>query len=158
MQLCPGPAALTPSKFPFWLLMMKCKNNTRSCVPTCLPEYSAIMDNSRILQPLQPAAALLPSGSYSLFNRISRRGLSFFCITQVQKQRAIISIFIFLCTKKPHWHIGWGKNGAICYLWKNNLYDMMKRRIALTTQWGEESVLLQQLFRYWRGSVHATLW
>lgn len=92
-------AALTLSKFPFWLLMMKCKNNTRSCVPTCLPEYSTIMDNSRILQPLQPAAALLPSGSYSLFNKISRRGLWFFRITQVQKQRAITSIFIFRCTK-----------------------------------------------------------
>lgn len=91
---------------PFWLLEMKCKNNTRSCVPTCLAEYSAIIANSRILQPLQPAAAPLPSGSYGLFHRISRRVFWLFSITQVLRQRAIIPTFFF--NKKPYWDMGCG--------------------------------------------------
>lgn len=99
MLMCPGLVLClsqsSPSDFWWWNV----KNNTRSCVPTCLPEYSAIMANSRILQPLQPAAALLPSGSFSLFNTISRRGFRPFCITQVHEQRAIISILLFLSTK-----------------------------------------------------------
>lgn len=40
-----------------WRLAVKHKNTIRRCVPTRLPEYSAIIANSPILPPLQPAAA-----------------------------------------------------------------------------------------------------
>lgn len=43
----------SPWLFYLWLSEMKCKNNIRRCVPTCLPECI-------VLQPLQPAAVPMP--------------------------------------------------------------------------------------------------
>lgn len=123
MLMCPGPSTLPLSKFPFWLLMMKCKNNTRSCVPTCLPEYSAIMANSRILQPLQLSAAPLPSGSYRLFNKISRRGFWLFRYHTGAETKSNYFYFPFPFHKKPRW----------CRLWKQAVQlSALEKRIYVT--------------------------
>lgn len=93
------------SLFSLWHFEMKCKNNIRRCVPTCLPEYSAIVSNSRILQPLQPAAAPMPQVALMGFFIEIQGGFSGFSVSHRCKDKEqLFQPF----RKKAHWHVGCG--------------------------------------------------
>lgn len=84
---------------------IKGKNNTRRCVPTCLPEYSAIIANSRILQPLQPAAAPKPQVALTGFFMEIQGGVSGFSVSHRCRDKGqLFQPF----RKKPHWDVGCG--------------------------------------------------
>lgn len=93
------------SLFSLWLFEMKCKNNTRICVPTCLLEYSAIIANFRILQPLQPAAAPMPQVALMGFFIEIQGGFSGFLVShRCRNKEQLFQPF----HKKPHWDVGCG--------------------------------------------------
>lgn len=91
------------------------------------------MANSRILQPLQAAAAPLPSGSFSLFNTISRRGVLAFLDHAGAPTKSNYFYFPFPFHKKPHWNIGCGKKRCHFPPLKKNLYDM--ESCTVTARW-----------------------
>lgn len=85
-----------------WHLEMRCKNNIRRCVPTCLP---SIQLSLLILERCSHFSLLLlpaTSGSYGLFHRNSRRGFWLLGVTQVQRQSNYSNLF----HKMPHWDVG----------------------------------------------------
>lgn len=120
------------SLFSPWLLEMKCKNNIRRCVPTCLPEYSAIIANSRILQPLQPAAAPMPQVALVGFFIEIRGGFSAFSVShRCRDKEQLFQPF----RKKPHWDVGCGNR--LCNFLPSQIKNAYQT-IGCSPLWGHE--------------------
>lgn len=143
MLMCSGPAALPLSKFPFWLLMMKCKKITQGAVyplaslsiplSWLIPEYC-----SHFRLPLLHCQVALPA----FLTQFQGGGFWPFWITQVHQQRAIISIFLVFSTKS-HTEIYrlWKKVVSFStleklFIWYGKLYSL----VALNTPWVHESI------------------